>query len=850
VVGNENNFSKEDMAELFAKFFGDDKKKAKFDFEEGDLKKFQEQIRLSTDAIKKSTPSLTGAFKDFMAGGAETRAELNRFDEALKKTRESADSVEKTEKIKALEGQKSAYASAAASKKLAQGAVGAASAVGELASSMAQGAMDFVKSLQSGASGVEVGTQAAKNTATMGFKAAQGLAGLADGVSSVVMLMGPWGLAIGVALKVISGFVNWFSKDAQKITEQGIQAFGDELKKTQKGFKDITGAGAVMGGGMTEMRQQAARAGLDIEQLATVVKDAKEDLSGMGLGLGEATKRVAGVSKELRNSELGTQLQKLGYSFEEQAALSAAMMANDSAAGDNRVKSDKEIAAQTAAYGKDLKVLADITGQDAKKAMEKARMQAMEADLLAQAMDEGGPEAVKKLQAQLATMPEGLKKGYMEFVASGGNAITDAATNVAITQNPKIMEQYEKQRQMLQDRTKSQSDALAQSGTLSEETVAYARENNKNFKEIAYAARSGSDGIARGVTDIQNGLLLDETKRKKGATVAAENEADKMKNNMAPLDVAVTTLEANTQKLKAALGEQLTGPITGFANSLVKGMDTLDDALEKFGIVTDKQKAKKDAAKRPSAGVGIVPETGTAVTGEVDLSGGGGGETPSAPSAPASPGANSAPASPGANEKPAASGGSTKPDLANITSKSGKSAQVGKDFAPGFQKLLDYLDSVGYNIASLGGYVDRDVRGQPGKKSIHAFGGALDINPATNPMGGKLVTDMPENIGQIAKGYGLGWGGSWKSVKDAMHFSAAQSEGGSMLKAADGAMIPAHPGGTPVLAGEGGRNEAIVPLASGGKLLGMDELIEAVNKLVRVTEDHHDTSEKILQAAS
>ena len=267
-------------------------------------------------------------------------------------------------------------------------------------------------------------------------------------------------------------------------------------------------------------------------------------------------------------------------------------------------------------------------------------------------------------------------------------------------------------------------------------------------------------------------------------------------------------------------------------------MDTLDDALEQFGIVTDRQKAKKDAAKRPSAGAGVVPETGTAVTGEVDLSGMGGGETPSAP-APA-----------GANEKPAASGGSTKPDLATITSKSGKSAQVGKDFAPGFQKLLDYLDSVGYNIASLGGYVDRDVRGQPGKKSVHAFGGALDINPEANPMGGKLVTDMPENIGQIAKGYGLGWGGNWKSVKDAMHFSAAQSEGGSMLKAADGAMIPAHPGGTPVLAGEAGRNEAIVPLASGGKLLGMDELIDAVNRLVRVAEDQHSTSEKILYATS
>ena len=39
---------------------------------------------------------------------------------------------------------------------------------------------------------------------------------------------------------------------------------------------------------------------------------------------------------------------------------------------------------------------------------------------------------------------------------------------------------------------------------------------------------------------------------------------------------------------------------------------------------------------------------------------------------------------------------------------------------------------------------------------------------------------MPSNTGQIAAKYGLGWGGNWKTVKDAMHFSIAKSEGGSV----------------------------------------------------------------------
>jgi len=40
---------------------------------------------------------------------------------------------------------------------------------------------------------------------------------------------------------------------------------------------------------------------------------------------------------------------------------------------------------------------------------------------------------------------------------------------------------------------------------------------------------------------------------------------------------------------------------------------------------------------------------------------------------------------------------------------------------------------------------------------------------------------MPDNISQLAKKWGLGWGGDWKSVKDAMHFSAGEREGGRTL---------------------------------------------------------------------
>ena len=98
---------------------------------------------------------------------------------------------------------------------------------------------------------------------------------------------------------------------------------------------------------------------------------------------------------------------------------------------------------------------------------------------------------------------------------------------------------------------------------------------------------------------------------------------------------------------------------------------------------------------------------------------------------------------------------------------------------------------------------------------MHAYGAAIDINPSANPMGSTLITDLPPGIDVIAKQLGLGWGGTWSTKKDAMHFSAAVSEGGSLLQMRDGGIIKAQPGGTMVNAAEAGVNEAFIPLKNG-----------------------------------
>lgn len=119
--------------------------------------------------------------------------------------------------------------------------------------------------------------------------------------------------------------------------------------------------------------------------------------------------------------------------------------------------------------------------------------------------------------------------------------------------------------------------------------------------------------------------------------------------------------------------------------------------------------------------------------------------------------------------------------LATVTAKrAGLSTQVALVWAPNFQGFLDEFEATGYRIHTLYGYYWRRVTGGT-SFSAHASGGAIDINPPENgyfrrsAVGGRTVTDMPPNTNQIARKWGLTWGGAWNSVTDAMHFGISDS---------------------------------------------------------------------------
>lgn len=107
----------------------------------------------------------------------------------------------------------------------------------------------------------------------------------------------------------------------------------------------------------------------------------------------------------------------------------------------------------------------------------------------------------------------------------------------------------------------------------------------------------------------------------------------------------------------------------------------------------------------------------------------------------------------------------------------GRLVKVHKDALPAFQQVSQNLMSEAgegriYWVHTVGAFTPRTVGGEY-QVSRHAFGTAIDINPAQNPYrsSGPLITDMPAWYVEAWTAAGFCWGGDWLGEKDAMHFS-------------------------------------------------------------------------------
>ena len=455
----------------------------------------------------------------------------------------------------------------------------------------------FVRQLQGRGSSIGLASTlltGAVNAAGSGLQTLGG--GLANaGTALATFARGGWARGIGVLLAGLGLGISAVSGAAAKLAKFGIEVLTAEVEKTIESFRTAATVGALFAGGMTELRGTALAAGLTVEQFSAVLRNSSDAIAQSGLSMSEGARMIGRVNQVLVRSGITDKLIKLGFGFEEQAEIIAQVSADMRRLGTQ--VTDERVARQTERYAENLRLIANLTGQDAKAKMAQVREQN---NVLAfqQRLAALPPEMQNEINAAMATMTQMEQKALRERVIFNG-IVRDKDAAIYESQFAGAREKGEVIYRLLEtgELTAKRTAAInaEYNGVIRESII-----TQQTLGQAAYAGSQALQGTAKGGVE-----LLDQASRQtrealrqglrdvEGAGVATD-----------PLTQSYVAAERAAQSLRIGIQDRLLPLMEKYAEVTVAILSTVDKMLKEIPLSgTEKATA---AVETGAKGAGIM----------------------------------------------------------------------------------------------------------------------------------------------------------------------------------------------------------------------------------------------------
>jgi hypothetical protein len=253
--------------------------------------------------------------------------------------------------------------------------------VGELGKAVLDTTKNLVRSLHDNGSGVAMASDLMITALDLNQNVLSGVAKTGSSLGQAMTLAGGRAGAFGAGLTVASTAVDYFSSAVTQAVKVGVNLLRDAAEKTIKAFNESTASGALFTQGMDDLRFYSSRANLTLDQFANVIKNNSALLAESGYTVTDAAKIVSNVTSRfaVQTGKSGQTLQRemlnLGLGFEEQANLTARIVADLKKTGTGETTTRGELASATVDIAKNIKTVANILGEEAKGREEAVRKQ-------------------------------------------------------------------------------------------------------------------------------------------------------------------------------------------------------------------------------------------------------------------------------------------------------------------------------------------------------------------------------------------------------------------------------------------------------------------------------------------
>jgi hypothetical protein len=190
------------------------------------------------------------------------------------------------------------------------------------------------------------------------------------------------------------------------------------VEQLQTQFQSAASVGANFGGNIAEFSRSAGNAGMTMEQFSGVVQKNAQNLVFLGGSTADGAKRLADMGKDIRKSQVGDELARLGYSTVDinngLAEYSGRLARN----GRAETLNNKQLIALTGTYMKNLDAVSKLTGKS--KETLQAEQDARQADAQYRIMmSKLGPEQQAEMEKLMDSIPKAHQTGLKEILATG-----------------------------------------------------------------------------------------------------------------------------------------------------------------------------------------------------------------------------------------------------------------------------------------------------------------------------------------------------------------------------------------------------------------------------------------------
>jgi len=659
----------------------------------------------------------------------------------------------------------------------------------------------FVKAMSQYVGAIYEGEQGAIVAAKSITTFADGLGGAMQALGGIMLLIPGFQLA-GAGLLAVGTAGKVAAKANEKVAEMSDRLYGS--------YQELSKVGVTASDGMTGVAASAQKLGYGLDkvgqsQFIKLMTDASKDLSMFAGSAVEGRKRFGELSGDLVRSDLGRQFMNLGMSVDDINSGVAGFLKQQVSLGRAQVMTDKQVQAGATDYLKTMDALTKLTGIQKKElesqidsnrrnerfraAIEKVRM-------------EQGDTAAQNLEYNMAVMSErfpNLSKGLMD-VAAGFIDTEEAAkvTRAGLQNIPQLMTRGlgEGFKEMGQQ-TKRVTETFGALGRFGGYGGAFG-----DLNESIKASSMGFDDAAARARQ----LIIEQDKQAKGASDGTAAATDLRRAQLNTKDSLQDFVKAGVQ------------PSTTAMKSFSSAVD----------VVTNKILGRPN----PSATTGPAPAAttgGGAAVGNANL-------TRQADQARQSSLADKIIQAESGGRNIGNIGGTTTAfGLAQFTQPTfeGMAKQAGPTNPLYGKTFEDYKADVGLQREALRQLMDQN-RQSLAKKGLPTTDPAIYLAHFLGATGASRVLSMPDDAPitaavsaeAMAKNPGV-----FKNIATIGDLKGwASQKMGGVGYAAMGGIVPARRGGTPIIAGEAGLNEAFVPLPNGKSIPVTVNFAEVISK--------------------